>query len=131
MCHSSSRTVKDFALVGWGRYQDMEGAAADWLVQKWFAGNHSDIGGSYPETESRLSDIALHWMAKEAEGIPNGIIIDWGKLNLFPNPAGITNSNESQGTTAQEPREEKARDKRTGLKDEAQILFDLIEEVDR
>ena len=80
---------KDFALVGWGRYQDMEGAAADWLVQKWFAGNHSDIGGSYPETESRLSDIALEWMAKTAESVPNGIILDWNKLNVFPNPAGM------------------------------------------
>ena len=30
--------------------------------QVWFAGNHSDIGGSYPENESRLSDITLDWM---------------------------------------------------------------------
>jgi hypothetical protein len=30
--------------------------------QIWFAGNHADIGGSYPENESRLSDIALDWM---------------------------------------------------------------------
>lgn len=80
---------KDFAHVGWGRTFDMQGAQPDWLVQKWFAGNHSDIGGSYPETESRLSDIALEWMAKEAEGIPNGIIIDWDKLHLFPDPAGM------------------------------------------
>ena len=67
----------------------MPGAPVDWLIQRWFAGNHSDIGGSYPETESRLSDIALQWMAKEAEGVPNGIIIDWGKLNLFPDSAGM------------------------------------------
>ena len=32
--------------------------------QVWFAGSHSDIGGSYPETESRLSDIALAWMVR-------------------------------------------------------------------
>ena len=32
------------------------------FVRAWFAGNHSDIGGSYPENESRLSDIALKWM---------------------------------------------------------------------
>lgn len=80
---------KDFALVGWGRTSDMATARPDWLIQKWFAGNHSDIGGSYPETESRLSDIALQWMAKEAEGISDGIIIDWDKLHLFPNPAGM------------------------------------------
>jgi hypothetical protein len=35
------------------------------LSQAWFAGNHSDIGGSYPETESRLSDISLQWMLEE------------------------------------------------------------------
>lgn len=80
---------KDFALVGWGRTSDMPTARPDWLVQKWFAGNHSDIGGSYPETESRLSDIALQWMAKQAEGIPDGLIIDWSKLHLFPDPAGM------------------------------------------
>jgi hypothetical protein len=78
-----------FARVGWGRTEDFENAPDDWLVQKWFAGNHSDIGGSYVETESRLSDIALEWMAKEAEGIPNGMIIDWTKLNVFPDPAGM------------------------------------------
>ena len=82
-------TRKDFALVGWGRAGDVKEAAPDWLVQKWFAGNHSDIGGSYPEPESRLSDIALNWMAKAAESIPKGVIIDWSKLNLFPDPAGV------------------------------------------
>ncbi|WP_354105416.1 DUF2235 domain-containing protein [Bradyrhizobium sp. LB14.3] len=34
----------------------------DWLQQVWFAGNHSDVGGSYPENEARLSDISLGWM---------------------------------------------------------------------
>nr|WP_271500869.1 DUF2235 domain-containing protein [Bradyrhizobium sp. CCBAU 11357] len=28
---------------------------ADWLQQVWFAGNHSDVGGSYWENEARLS----------------------------------------------------------------------------
>jgi uncharacterized protein (DUF2235 family) len=78
-----------FARVEWGRKIDQMNAPADWLIQTWFAGNHSDIGGSYPETESRLSDIALEWMAKEAEGIPHPVIIDWHKLNLFPDAAGM------------------------------------------
>jgi len=82
-------TRADFARVGWGRIADAEDAPRDWLVQMWFAGNHSDIGGSYPETESRLSDIALEWMAKEAERIPNGMIIDWSKLHVFPEAAGM------------------------------------------
>jgi hypothetical protein len=67
----------------------MANAPPDWLIQTWFAGNHSDIGGSYPETESRLSDIALKWMAKEAEGLPYPVIIDWDKLHLFPDAAAM------------------------------------------
>ena len=34
------------------------------LSQVWFAGAHADVGGGYPDT--RLSDIALNWMAEEA-----------------------------------------------------------------
>ena len=32
----------------------------------WFAGVHSDVGGSYAEEESGLSKIALNWMVVEA-----------------------------------------------------------------
>ena len=60
-----------FPRVGWGRSADLQWhrkqGREDWLVQVWFAGNHSDIGGSYPEEESRLSDIALHWMVDETK----------------------------------------------------------------
>jgi uncharacterized protein (DUF2235 family) len=57
---------RDFVRVPWGgsgtvSYDDLEGLQR--FDQVWFAGNHSDIGGSYPENESRLSDISLHWMA--------------------------------------------------------------------
>ncbi len=34
------------------------------LVQKWFAGAHSDVGGSYEQTN--WSDVALGWVANEA-----------------------------------------------------------------
>lgn len=34
--------------------------------QLWFAGVHSDVGGSYPEKESGLSKITLRWMLNEA-----------------------------------------------------------------
>jgi uncharacterized protein (DUF2235 family) len=37
------------------------------IKEIWFAGVHSDVGGSYPETESQLSKIALQWMVWEAE----------------------------------------------------------------
>jgi uncharacterized protein (DUF2235 family) len=37
------------------------------LKQVWFAGVHSDVGGSYPEAEAGLANTALRWMLKEAE----------------------------------------------------------------
>lgn len=67
---------KDFDRVGWGGSD--EGAphspGHERLRQWWFAGNHSDIGGSYPEPESRLSDITLEWMCREATAVPNGLL---------------------------------------------------------
>lgn len=36
------------------------------IKQVWFAGAHSDVGGSYPEAESGLSKLALEWMFCEA-----------------------------------------------------------------
>ena len=57
--------------------------------QVWFAGSHSDIGGSYPETESRLSDIALAWMVEEAISLPDPIHIDPSVLKLFPDSGGL------------------------------------------
>jgi len=37
------------------------------VSEVWFAGVHSDVGGSYPESESQLSQVALGWMLCEAE----------------------------------------------------------------
>ena len=56
--------------------------------QMWFAGNHSDIGGSYPETESRLSDISLRWMVEEVMSLPCPVRIDHSVLNLYPDHRG-------------------------------------------
>ena len=58
------------------------------FMQVWFAGNHSDIGGSYPETESRLSDISLGWMVEEATSLPHPVCIDHSLLNLYPDHRG-------------------------------------------
>jgi uncharacterized protein (DUF2235 family) len=44
------------------------------LKQVWFAGVHSDIGGSYTEAESGLSKITLEWMLCEA--LPAGLLVD-------------------------------------------------------
>jgi hypothetical protein len=85
----------DFPRVGWGRHdvirKPVEGEPPP-LVQLWFAGDHSDIGGSYPETESRLSDISLGWMVEEAETLPHPLIIDRSKLSVWPDPAAMQHS---------------------------------------
>jgi hypothetical protein len=36
------------------------------VVQVWFAGVHSDVGGSYPQESSGLSNIPLQWMLVQA-----------------------------------------------------------------
>ena len=94
-------TRKDFDRVGWGGQPAMrpDPDGPPRFLQLWFAGNHSDVGGSYPETESRLSDISLGWMIEEATGIPDGLLVDGQpmpgeatgipKLHLFPSPDGV------------------------------------------
>ena len=83
---------RDFARVEWGSKRlELRQRTADQLgqfEQVWFAGNHSDVGGSYPENESRLSDIALQWMVSEATDIRGPILVDMTKLNMFPSCAG-------------------------------------------
>jgi len=37
------------------------------IKQVWFAGVHSDVGGSYPLNESGLSQLTLEWMIREAK----------------------------------------------------------------
>ena len=44
------------------------------VKQVWFAGVHSDVGGSYELEKSALSNIALEWMLKEA--MDKGLMID-------------------------------------------------------
>jgi uncharacterized protein (DUF2235 family) len=90
---------KDFARVEWGSSKNKgpprPDSYPDWLDQTWFAGVHSDIGGSYAENESRLSDIALEWLVHAAENLPdgntpngNGIKVDRGFLKLNPDACG-------------------------------------------
>ncbi|MGE0773987.1 MAG: DUF2235 domain-containing protein [Sphingomonadaceae bacterium] len=80
-----------FPRVGWGYGKDVveqDRGELKWLDQVWFAGNHSDIGGSYPESESRLSDIALQWMVEELKRIPNPPEVDERFVMTFPDPGG-------------------------------------------
>jgi uncharacterized protein (DUF2235 family) len=48
------------------------------VKQVWFAGVHSDVGGSYAESESGLSKIALRWMLCEAQSA--GLLLDPQKV---------------------------------------------------
>jgi len=44
------------------------------IKQVWFAGVHSDVGGSYPYSECGLSQISLQWMLCEA--VRAGLLVD-------------------------------------------------------
>ncbi len=57
------------------------------IKQVWFAGVHSDVGGSYSEKESGLSKIALEWMM--AEALSCGMKFDADKAQaMLDRPAG-------------------------------------------
>ncbi len=76
----------------WGQprvWRDTGDGNPGWFKQVWFAGNHSDVGGSFPDSESRLSDISLAWMAHEAEKLPGGLKIDRSVLRLYPDALGM------------------------------------------
>ncbi len=91
---SIDETRKSFSRVRWGEPKRWRHTGQDprgvpnptWFEQMWFAGNHSDIGGSYPEDESRLSDISLDWMLNDA--CKAGLQCDRSLLKLYPDPAG-------------------------------------------
>jgi uncharacterized protein (DUF2235 family) len=92
---------KDFAREPWG-YSDLKHANPDahgnlWFEQVWFAGNHSDIGGSYPENESRLSDITLRWMSECASAVPHGLQFDLQVLQVSPDPEGMQHDEVAAG----------------------------------
>lgn len=80
---------KTFQRVGWGTKGVPNGPDGNGVVrfeQYWFAGNHSDIGGSYPENDARLSDIALQWMLDAA--VSTGLKVDPRYMHLYPDPTG-------------------------------------------
>lgn len=80
-----------FDRVVWGGKSNVprhEPGELESFQQYWFAGNHSDIGGSYAEDESRLSDISLRWMVDEATSARYPLIVLEEKLQLFPDLAG-------------------------------------------
>ena len=55
------------------------------IEQVWFAGVHSDVGGSY--AQAGLANIALWWIVEEAE--EQGLILQGGAKSMCrPNPTG-------------------------------------------
>lgn len=85
-------TRADFPRVSWGRndvIRPRQGSEPDPMIQLYFAGNHSDIGGSYPEPESRLSDVALQWILEEATAIPGPLLVQRTRVQPFPDAAGM------------------------------------------
>ena len=79
---------RDFARVAW----ETPGTRTNddsWFEQIWFAGNHSDVGGSYPENEARLSDISLRWMVDRAQACEFGLDVDDRFLNVSPASDGM------------------------------------------
>ncbi len=82
----------DFPRVGWASQSEyLKNAHKNppWLKQVWFAGCHSDIGGSYLETESRLSDIALKWMVDELNACFPSVQYRPEMLVVSPDPKGL------------------------------------------
>jgi uncharacterized protein (DUF2235 family) len=64
-----------------------KGAGPTGLVERWFAGNHGDVGGgwkSYPDPEGKesylLSDIPLGWMIEQVKRVDEA-----SKVRLNPN----------------------------------------------
>lgn len=81
-----------FPVVGWGNPKDvarMESRSPKWLDQQWFAGNHSDVGGSYPEDESRLSDITLAWMIGQLQELDKPPLMNHSLIQVSPSSRGL------------------------------------------
>jgi uncharacterized protein (DUF2235 family) len=75
-----------FDRVKWGGEYSKPQEENHSFEQLWFAGDHSDVGGSYEENESRLSDISLEWMLEAATDV--GLKYDESVLKLYPDANG-------------------------------------------
>ena len=86
---------KDFARVPWGGSATVKAGVPGEpqpFKQVWFAGCHADVGGGYPENESRLSDIALGWMVDcVTKELPTErrVFVDERYLNIHPSAEGM------------------------------------------
>ena len=87
---------KDFGRVPW-KPDAIRSNATGWFEQIWFSGIHANIGGGYPEIESRLSDITLQWMAAKASTTTFPIKIAGCSLWVFPDPSGGQHNERKSG----------------------------------
>lgn len=102
----------NFPRVKWGpkktpKFREIQ--PIRWLKQVWFAGCHSDIGGSYHEHESRLSDIALGWMVEQLKECAPEIQINEDILQIFGNPQGLQHEERWMIKTLRRPWKKKPR----------------------
>jgi uncharacterized protein (DUF2235 family) len=89
----------DFARVPWtDKTSPRMRKAKNWFEQLWFSGVHSDIGGGYPETESRLSDTSLEWMVNSAKSTNYPVLFNDRFLNLFADPTGMQHNEVKSGS---------------------------------
>jgi integrase len=93
---SIDETRSDFVRVPWGGHGTVKWPERknepEQFDQIWFSGNHADVGGSYPENESRLSDITLKWMVDFVTNeVPQEgrVIADLSLLHLYPSSSGM------------------------------------------
>jgi uncharacterized protein (DUF2235 family) len=70
---------KPFRPSEWDQSSKADGQV---LEQVWFAGVHSNVGGSYPQ--AGLSDITLLWMIGKAQAC--GLAIDWNCMSTINDP---------------------------------------------
>jgi uncharacterized protein (DUF2235 family) len=61
------------------RFSQTNNAEPQDSLQVWFAGVHADIGGGYPEKQSRLSKFPLIWMIEEV--VKCGLAVDRRTVN--------------------------------------------------
>jgi hypothetical protein len=88
-------TRLDFPRVPWGKDSVIRARVGDEpppLVQLFFAGDHSDVGGSYVETESRLSDVTLEWMIEEATALAHPLLLDRAHAVTWPDATSLQHS---------------------------------------
>lgn len=99
---------RDFAPTLWVQSPDAQAKGTQKLLQVWFPGAHSNVGGGY--AEHGLSDVALAWMASQADPL---LALDveylktrqdrrngWGLGKIYNSAAGAW---ELRGTTVRRP----------------------------